>query len=686
MICQITDVAVLPDGSLCANAQFSFVRAAQAVEAQDGKVLIPRVIAVNSAGDGSINFPMLPGTYFGCELTTNSRFEFLVPAAATAYFRDCITATEVASWPDAVVEALAARDAAAASATAANVSSVAAAGSASAANVSAVAASGSASAAAGSAVSAQAARDAAMSANGIFASTAAGLAVVAVGGYFYVPGTTTLDLYKVNAGPVAALVNRFPTSAVVNAVLDSGGYLDAGRVYSWIDASSNLLGSIGPDATWDIILKALRSTDMLIYQYDMIGSGSPFYFTDGANKILYQAPSSSTASSDEVIAARGSRVSLTARLDQSLDAYGIQKTLTNGNFYLRETRQRLMTRKLGETRQLAIAAIGDSYSQYAARWTGAFGTYLKGKYGDAGAGWVGFARFTPGVSGTANGSYDPVTYPLVRVGTWTETYNTSPNSPDRSHVTSTTAGDSQTVSGPATPVLSGAKLYWIGTADGVVQYRWNGSGAYTTLNVQGTVGALNIASLAGVPSSGAWSVEVQVVSGTVSLCGLRFTSAADGVIFDKLAGSGAQLAQWLTSTNWGTGLADLAPNLVIIMEGTNSQGSSVAPSTWATNMTTFIGIIRAARPQVDILIAMPPENQRTTNFYPMSQYTAYGRQVAAANQCGFIDLQMVFGDASADYAFANANRPWYASDLVHPDPATGGRAMVGGILSIVDPY
>ncbi len=98
-------------------------------------------------------------------------------------------------------------------------------------------------------------------------------------------------------------------------------------------------------------------------------------------------------------------------------------------------------------------------------------------------------------------------------------------------------------------------LHYVGTADGVVRYRWNGGGWSANLNVQGADNQASVG-LAGKPA-GAWALEVEVVSGTVKLCGLVASRAGNGVIVHKLAGTGSHTYNWAVqdAERWKAGYA-----------------------------------------------------------------------------------------------------------------------------------
>lgn len=97
---------------------------------------------------------------------------------------------------------------------------------------------------------AEVARDAALVAGDIYASTAAGIAAVAVGQYFSVPApgsTEYLILYRVDAGPVATEIKRYPSA---DSLLSVSGNQDGAPSYSNAggtgDRTSAITATISP--------------------------------------------------------------------------------------------------------------------------------------------------------------------------------------------------------------------------------------------------------------------------------------------------------------------------------------------------------------------------------------------------------------------------------------------------------
>lgn len=378
----------------------------------------------------------------------------------------------------------------------------------------------------------------------------------------------------------------------------------------------------------------------------------------------------------------GSRADAATRLDQSLDEYGNPKRYYFGEHYLR--RFRYLRRKLlyGESSTIAICAFGDSFTHAYSRYSGPLAEMLIAELGDAGGGWTGYAA-AGGVF--INGNVRPSSYTLLIGGSgWDSSVYVSSVGPDIGQLTSGTAGDKITRTGPDAATLDNVALFWIGTADGVVRYRWN-AGAWTSLNVQGTVGNLYSAALStDQPASSAWTLEIEVVSGTVTLCGDVTTGTGDGVIFHKLGSTGSQASHWaaVDATKWKSGITALAPDLVTIMLATNDQGVGRTSAQFKADLTSIVTRSREAMPLVDVLILMPAENQRDTNIFPMTSYAVVAREVAVEQKCAFGDMQYLFGDDPADYAF-DGPLPLNNSDGVHPEPETGGRVIVDGAHRIL---
>lgn len=407
---------------------------------------------------------------------------------------------------------------------------------------------------------------------------------------------------------------------------------------------------------------------------------------DSAGRILFSIGFDGTITGKltvtEVVTARGNRTDLDTRLSQNLNTYGLPKIYTWGEWFLRETRMRLRKRALSESTQLIVAMIGDSWTHSQTRYTGVVASTLKTAFGDAGAGWTGFGWGFGGTSDAWSGGNGNVSTEMSVALTsgWSTHYNSSV-SPDIADIYTSTAGAKATATFSGTGNVSVVKLFYIAGGSGIVRYRWN-AGAWTTLDISTGSGLLTT-NLASVPT-GTWTLEIENVSGTTTICGIDVQKTTDGVRVHKLGGTGSASNQWagVSATDWQAGLTALAPNLVTILLGTNDQGGSMAPATYRTNLQTMITRVKDALPFADIALIMPCENQRVANTYAMSLYAKEAYELAAINNCAWLDLQYVFGDTPSQYAYGSA-RPWFAADLIHPDPTTGGRAITDAVYRLL---
>lgn len=478
---------------------------------------------------------------------------------------------------------------------------------------------------------------------------------------------------------------------------------------TFLDGDNNIIGRVQQNAAWDITLKALRAHDgtelldfdalgdpdrtiftdaagriigllapnklvttdgLEIYHYEAIGDDRELVVVDSLGRVIY-APEGGGGSSVEVEAARGSRSDLNTRLSQSLTPYGMPRRHYWGEWYLRETRQRLRKLALEESTQLVIASIGDSWTHSGVRWARPTAVTLKAEYGDAGAGYVSFARITPSLANGNVHANNAVTY----TGDWDHSVYFTAYSPDIGQVSSSTPGDKLSYTITGTP--SAVNLFANGGA-GVVRYRFNG-GSWTSVDLSALAAGLHVIQLS-TPAAGTF--EVEVVSGTPVLFGIDVQQADSGVRWHKLGATGSRASHWaaVDSVQWRSGLAALEPNLVTILLGTNDQPSYDA-DTYKVHLQSLISRVREALPLADILLIAPCENGRS-NARPMASYAAALYELAAVNGCAYLDLQYVFGDDFSQYA-STSPRAWFNADLIHPEPQTGGRVIADAVLRLL---
>lgn len=466
--------------------------------------------------------------------------------------------------------------------------------------------------------------------------------------------------------PIAAKVDPFGSMA--------GDYL-----FAIADALNRIGLGLRPDGTLDTRVRSLPIVGGGVIDGDFANvEGDLFVLADADGKVALRVRADGTLIAKtevdlaEVAEARGTRDTLDERLSQSLNPYGLPRRHLWGEWFLRETRQRLRKLALAEATQLVVASIGDSWTHNANRWSRPTARTLIAEYGSAGSGWVGFAN---NGGSLPNDNIDSVIVTVARSGTWDYTAYSTSIGPDIGQATSSTAASKMTVAAPAN--VSAVRLFYIGTT-GQLRYRFDG-GSWTTLNTTGS--GLLVENLAGVPAT-AFSLEIEVVSGTVSLCGVDLQATGSGVRWHKLGSTGSRASHWaaVNAASWKGGLTELAPHLVTILLATNDQAAYNA-ATFRGYVQTLITRVREALPLADILLVAPCENGRA-NTWPMPDYAEALYELAAQNRCAFVDLQYVFGDEFSEYA-STSPRAWFNADLIHPEPTTGGRAIADVVLRLL---
>ncbi len=414
---------------------------------------------------------------------------------------------------------------------------------------------------------------------------------------------------------------------------------------------------------------------------------------------------------EDVGQARGTRDSLAARLGQSLDAHGNLIDGFGGN-RLRNWHMKRRRRLRGLPDRNVVAVFGTSYEFLRTRWTEGFAHFHIAEQGDGGGGWTGFgfnAPNAPPYSGLAdqpgdvNANVRDVWGGVVFEGAWTSAYASVP-SPDLCCAISSSAGATIYALLPNAAAINGADLYWIGTADGVIDYAWGtwnntdislnpatyDFGAETSLNLQGGAGVCNKASLAGAPPLGPKMLRIRRSAGTIKPAGVDWrNTAAPGVVVNKLAATGSRLQQLATQSataSWKARIADLGISTAFLSYGPNDQSAGRTPAQFAADAATVIDNLRLAIPGVDVCFFMPPENQMN---YPvrMKDLCSALAAVCAAKGVAFRNWQGSFGSADDPDEYGPTGPvPLMNADRLHPEVGTGGERILDDAIAFTTSY
>ncbi|HHL3933542.1 TPA: SGNH/GDSL hydrolase family protein [Klebsiella pneumoniae] len=367
-------------------------------------------------------------------------------------------------------------------------------------------------------------------------------------------------------------------------------------------------------------------------------------------------------------------------------------TVTTPDYFglerLRETHQRLNKLSFGATgltARLTWPMMGDSYtrdtSRYPLRSARRLWSIYQNGAPNVSSGPIGWGYLSFGGADTTSSKNGSIINPnAVTSNGFVGTYYGG-DSPDISVMQSSTAG--ATLSWDEDFRLGRTHTLLAEGGSGVISYLATGMSTATQIDLSALAPGIQAIPLNDIPTTNSGTFTITVISGTVKLYGMNIVDAsAAGVVCHKLGASGSSSADWVArdATRWKTSFATLGGDLTSIMLGTNDQGAGMPPSTFKSNIIEMVDRVRAARPTTDVLLVCPQENQRTDNLYPMSEYAKAMYEIARDERdVAFLWLQNDFGVKPADYAYGSA-RPWMIADGIHPDPDSGGYAIVAALM------
>lgn len=315
--------------------------------------------------------------------------------------------------------------------------------------------------------------------------------------------------------------------------------------------------------------------------------------------------------------------------------------------------------------------IGDSWIANDSRITKNLRAILQASYGDAGIG------FVPACNDPNLGLPTGVTRNVT--GTWTNRLYTSTPAGRGADLYETNSNDVSTP-GAIDWAFSCRQVYihYLEQAGGGA-FRWQvDAGGWTTVDTAGATDAARTVEITGL-SDASHTVYIEVTAaGTagVTLFGIDMQRTGNGVRLHKLGQSGAQGLHWAVmqdETLWAAQLQALAPQLAIILLGTNDDSADVAPTLYRTYIETLAARIVTAVPTCDVLLLSPSANGLTAGAYSMGQYVAQLRAAAVANSWAMFDAFTLLDD----YVAANARGLYTNTSHINE---TGGRLISAQLI------
>lgn len=285
--------------------------------------------------------------------------------------------------------------------------------------------------------------------------------------------------------------------------------------------------------------------------------------------------------------------------------------------------------------QAVIAFIGDSWVLNS-RIFDPLTEWLQTEYGDAGPGFVSI-----GNNHGSTAMYGVTSY--SRTGTWTDSDQASGSrGPDIAH-----ADTSDTATPAAVQIVAtytSAVIHHINQSGGG-SYRWRiDGGSWTTVSTSAGSEAHDTATISGL-SSASHTLDIELVSGTVRLLGVDLQKSGNGVRVHRLGNGGATVAQYVAvdSTIWQASIAALAPDVAIILLGTNDHSGNRLPGDFGADIATLAGRVRSARSLCDVMLLSPCDNGLSGKTYTVGHYSNELRSRAVANSYAFVDAHQAMG-------------------------------------------
>lgn len=141
--------------------------------------------------------------------------------------------------------------------------------------------------------------------------------------------------------------------------------------------------------------------------------------------------------------------------------------------------------------------------------------------------------------------------------------------------------------------------------------------------------------------------------------------SSGGVVFNSFGVDGATLGSLSTATYLEAQLTELKPDLIVLDFGSNElmNGSSALSVKYQTTLIQIVRRLRAARPQMVIVFAVPQGMRHKGRYIDVGAYAQFIKKLAIENSCLFWNWYQVAGEDEAIQAWLShglANR-----DKVH---------------------
>ena len=550
-----------------------------------------------------------------------------------------------------------------------------------------------------------------------YTTTAAGLAGTVNDGYFSVPSADSneyLILYQ-NAAGVAVEKKRYPSVELVNEIgrriLTTENLAvtrvplvatESGQVAVWLENGLLSAPNLSPDlreaVTKDFLNRSLAPNaqmlplmlnnsgqvviwlekgrlnaaglslsirDMVrevVKTSDYSPTMLPLMYTEGGQVALWMK--------DGKFNAAGLHTTINELIQTALQGYATQpqpKHTDGSTLYL--LRSKIAKILAGYSAQARILFQGDSWSDHLKETAQALNKALGNAYGRAGTGWLSMNADEGGSSSTKSQLLNDAR--LYKVGWTLIDMVVGTDSLDGHAAVATGTTSTISISNLKTEAL---KWYY---KDGNGTFRYSVDGGSPVTVVCGNTGNRASIDIAGLTDT-THSIVFDLIgnAGTVTFYGGMATRTAAGIEFSKAGNGGSTAVQWNgIATQLQAYSAELKPDVVIIVLGTNDKNQSITKAAFKAGLQGMVNAHRVGSPHCSIILMTPILSGSTADMGLLTGYAEAMYEISQSTaNVEFINLNSYMPPRLISDSFGVWSDSLHLSDV-------GGEVVAGLLMN-----
>lgn len=402
-----------------------------------------------------------------------------------------------------------------------------------------------------------------------------------------------VDSYP-NSDFVKKVASKFVTSETAGVTLIPVAVTDDGKVPIWLEdgllSAANLSPALRLAATADIVARSSAVSPLML----------PLMVTDFGQVAAWLEGGSFNAAG------------LDQRIRAAIGTETKRKHTDASQLY--SYRAQIAKAKAG----LGFARVfftGDSWTEHLLETPQVLASSLYETFGQSGLGWISVHADEGGSSSTLSQLLNGAR--LIKSSGWTlADMTTAADGLDGHAVTATGVTSTINITNLKTQTL---RWYYL---DGDGEFRYTVDGGSPVVVSCGGTGLRKSVEISGLTDA-AHSIRFDLVTnpGTVTMFGGFATRTAPGVEFSKAGNGGSTAVQWKgIAANVQTYVADLKPDLVFIILGTNDRNRAITKADFKSGIESMVGAYRAGNPSCAVVLVAPVAGGTSSELGLMASY------------------------------------------------------------------